>query len=753
MKQLFNNSTNRINLVNINDNIDKAVIMTTLLKPEFPPFATLYPQKVWRNFSPSTTTQTSNSTVYEIAKRYVSQGLSVIPFRRDSKIPILSWKEYQEHPPTEEELYNWFVTKGYQNLAIVTGEISGIIVIDCDSEEAYNQLSQQYDLQSVPVVKSPKGYHLYFKYDPKYSNIKSKVRVFNKIDIRTNGGCIIAPPSSFGDSQYMWKNSTGQPPLIFPTMPDALFKAIESSHTQKNNSGSLIDLLEQVETALPGKRNDTLNSVAFQIGNKYVPGQISKEEAEKCLFEAAQKAGLETSEIKNTINSGLTAGIREQENNKTAPEKPSDIQLSEMVISEHSDLCYSQRGWMQYHNGIWEEIKKNQVNGFILNTIKKNYGSTFKLTKSKLESIRTLMQANGEIQIDCQKFDSHPEIIVFQNGVLNLNTSEFSEHNKQYYATTSLDYDYDSTATAPTWMKYLNDVFKDPELIQFIQEFAGYCLAQETQHEIAVWFYGPPGGGKSTFVEGIKSMLGPKVGLLGLSKLSERFSLSTVVGKTVIVSTEQPSNFIKCSDTINSIISGEPITVEKKFKEAYEYRPYAKIMWACNELPRLPNGSNGLFRRVKIVEIPSIPKEKRDPKIKKNIIAERQGIFNWALKGYKRLNKRGYFIIPEVVELASEEYKTSNDSVAQFIDEKCYIGNDESYTVQSSLLYDEYKDWSNANGLKPLSMPRFASELKSLGYAKVKKATCNSWQGLKLAAHIHMNQYPLNNINKYNENT
>ena len=56
-----------------------------------------------------------------------------------------------------------------------------------------------------------------------------------------------------------------------------------------------------------------------------------------------------------------------------------------------------------------------------------------------------------------------------------------------------------------------------PKAASFLQEFAGYCLTTDTAHEIAVWLHGPPGSGESTFIEGLKGMLGPRAGLLGLA--------------------------------------------------------------------------------------------------------------------------------------------------------------------------------------------------------------------------------------------
>ncbi len=74
--------------------------------------------------------------------------------------------------------------------------------------------------------------------------------------------------------------------------------------------------------------------------------------------------------------------------------------------------------------------------------------------------------------------------------------------------------------------------------------------------------------------------------------------------------------FIKSTDVLNAIISGEPITVERKFQDPIEITPRAKLLWAMNELPRVQEAGNGLFRRVKVVEFPALAEGRKDPALK-----------------------------------------------------------------------------------------------------------------------------------------
>ena len=78
-------------------------------------------------------------TVLDWARRYVRNGLSVIPVRADgSKAPALAKGEveqYRERFPTDAELQEWFAPHRAVGVAVVCGKQSGnLAVLDIESE-------------------------------------------------------------------------------------------------------------------------------------------------------------------------------------------------------------------------------------------------------------------------------------------------------------------------------------------------------------------------------------------------------------------------------------------------------------------------------------------------------------------------------------------------------------------------------------------------------------------------------------------
>jgi replicative DNA helicase len=129
--------------------------------------------------------------VLERARDYVRRGFSVIPLEPRGKRPIVAWKEFQSRRPTDDELVAWFTEP--RNIGIVTGEISGIDVIDVDSRDALD-IATKLGLPTCPVVKTARGFHFFFAHEPGVGNFQERDDLPG-IDLRAEGGFVVAPPS------------------------------------------------------------------------------------------------------------------------------------------------------------------------------------------------------------------------------------------------------------------------------------------------------------------------------------------------------------------------------------------------------------------------------------------------------------------------------------------------------------------------------------------------------------------------------
>lgn len=133
-------------------------------------------------------------------------------------MPLFAWKQYQTQRATEQEIRDWWKKCPDANIGIVTGSISGLAVVDLDSEDALKFVEANGGIDT-PFVKTGKGYHAYFKFQDGIRNFQKKANLPD-IDLRGEGGYVVAPPSIHESGHaYKWINSKGLGDLPLADLP------------------------------------------------------------------------------------------------------------------------------------------------------------------------------------------------------------------------------------------------------------------------------------------------------------------------------------------------------------------------------------------------------------------------------------------------------------------------------------------------------------------------------------------------------
>jgi hypothetical protein len=178
-------------------------------------------------------------------------GLSVIPCDPATKRPLIeTWKPYQSRFPTEEEVRDWWKHWPEAAPAVVTGELSGLVVVDIDSADAVElKEAEKWFGETSWRARTPSGgMHLGYAHPGGQVSNACRISGFDfDIDIRGDGGYVLAPPSP----GYFWECEdpfATRPP--FRGIPRQVAPALES-----------IPSVTQNDRIPRGERNPTLTSL------------------------------------------------------------------------------------------------------------------------------------------------------------------------------------------------------------------------------------------------------------------------------------------------------------------------------------------------------------------------------------------------------------------------------------------------------------------------------------------------------------
>jgi hypothetical protein len=161
-----------------------------------------------------------SSEVERAARQYAARGWSVVVAEARGKRPLVPWQEFQQRIAAADEIAAWFRRWPRANVAIVTGAVSGLVVLDVDPRhggaDSVARLQQAHGgfPRTLEVRTGGGGRHLYFAHPG--GTMRNRVGLAPGVDLRGDGGCVIAPPSVHPNGEcYAWVGE-GEPDATVP---------------------------------------------------------------------------------------------------------------------------------------------------------------------------------------------------------------------------------------------------------------------------------------------------------------------------------------------------------------------------------------------------------------------------------------------------------------------------------------------------------------------------------------------------------
>lgn len=439
--------------------------------------------------------------------------------------------------------------------------------------------------------------------------------------------------------------------------------------------------------------------------------------------------------------------IRTDFGNKQGKKENESLAAAKTFLEKNPDYiyCYTDDTFYQYVKGSyykrWDKENTQMIKA--ITECEDIDGVNNMSRPKKLDILRNIK----DLQHHSFEEFNQDNLINFQNCYFNLQTREVIPHSMDYLSTIQLPYEYDKDAVPKIWLRAIVEIFQgSSEKIDLLQEFCGYCLTKDTKQEKALFMLGNGQNGKSTILEGINYMLGEaNVSHLNLRNLVKPEYVGLIMDKFVNIVSEIPKAANEYEDAFKMLASGEPVTVNTKFIPTYDARPYCKLIFAANRMPRIGDTSQGVYRRLIVINFNrEFEEHEQDKNLKVTIKSEAAGIFNWALEGLDRLNERGYFDIGKTIRDDIKEVEIDNNVVMQFVNE--YIettGNPDDHIFKDEA-FDKYRAFClEVDSKSKFSRRNFGAEINRI-FRKIvdkefkvnvvegtKRTTKRAWNRLK----------------------
>lgn len=713
----------------------------------------------------------------EAALKYASQGWAVIPVHVAAKNPATgevacscgnsNCSAPGKHPvplnglhgcsTDEGVIRQWWSDMPLANVAVVCGEISGIVVLDIDPRNGgLDSLKKlQKGPQSLYANTGGDGMHVFFKYK---SGVDYPKYIAPGLDIRSDGSYIVAPPSvHISGKKYSWGNADAIAEFDWlgeqinrvkksnghsaPTATAAQYQQADVDYAEH-----VLELaVASVQLSDKGTRNETLNRESYSLGGFVGAGLLERTVVWEKLYKAAVAAGLDKREIESTLNRALKDGIEKPRAVETL-ESLQQMYLAKRICEEYGELTVFDLGVHEYwkynaERGVWAVCNDYESDHSLMRM--HGMAAVGEKGPTRLNVTYNLMKSVSELVkriIGKEKFFDGKGVVgvPFKNGVVG-HDGTISPHSPDNRFTHGFDFDYLPEAKCPMWLRSLKRILPDQDSRDVIQEMFGATMFRLTsRYQRGFILYGTGANGKSLVCKVLQGLM-PEDTVVSVAPHNFRlpFHLGKLRNAWLNVVTEIYRTELKETETFKAVLSGDLITAEEKFKPAFNFRPKVACVFAANTLPVVTDQTEGLWRKLTVVPFGvEIPVEEQDDLLDVKLLKlEREGICAWGVAGAMRLIRNGKFTSPAVSEQLKKDWRTESDQVQIFLRDCCEVLDDISAgCISAADLYSQYRAWSLQNGHSSLSSTNFGKRLKNIKGIKSKR----SKRGLVYNLHLQI---------------
>lgn len=708
----------------------------------------------------------------EWALYYAELGLAVFPLAYRNKVPAIEGG-CKAATTEKSKIERWWNQNPRYNIGIATGNKSnGLVVIDLDVDknkgiDGYEVLRDWQNKhgelpETWQSITGRGGYHYFYKDTITHSN---KVGLYEGVDIRGEGGYIVAPPSVHPNGNtYEWEQEPKEYEIAqVDDIVNDFFKGekqrIDSEHKTNFKVPELIPEGKRVDTIVrliaslrtKGLDDDAIKAAVRVENEKRCNPPLKEKELEKAVFPALKRDWQVNSPYYNNFNAmnendnKYVNEVLKKLNELNAVERfpmndRGSADLFATIFKNVSRYNPTKKDWMYYDKTRWTadtEGMRAKRNAKMLADVLVRYSVTASLPDDKRQSYikyaaGMMNYRNRNVMITDAKdlnffenteLDKDDFLINCRNCVLDLSEDQpkVLEHNADLLLSKICNASYNPAATCTLWEKTVNEIMQgDTAKIKYLQKMSGRFLTGDTsEEEFYIFFGATTRNGKSTITEILLYLLGdyattisPESLVIKANKDSRTASpdIAKLAGTRLVVASEPPRRMLFDSSLVKTLTGRDTVSARFLHENEFQFKPKFKLILNSNYLPVISDKTVFSSNRVKVVPFERHFTEKEQNKhLKEQLQQEIDGILNWCIQGLSLYRKEG-LEPPTAVQIATHEYSEDSDKIGKFISE-CLEKSDENLAAKD--VYEKYSQWCNDCGLGVDGRTSFYEELKT----------------------------------------
>lgn len=345
------------------------------------------------------------------------------------------------------------------------------------------------------------------------------------------------------------------------------------------------------------------------------------------------------------------------------------------------------------------------------------------------------------LHIVADRLDADPFALNTPAGIVYLQTGTIKPHDidSPFQWCTKITNASPGNQGAAVWTEFLQTITcGNGALAGFLQQVAGMAAIGHVYHEGIIVASGSGRNGKSTFFNALYGVLGTYAGsidsnILTTDRQNRGASLATLRGKRLVIAAELEEYQRFSSATLKKLASTDNLTIEEKYRSPEDIVPSHTLVLFTNFLPKVGSTDGGTWRRIIVVPFDAVISEETGVQNMADLLVEEAGpaILSWIIRGATNFTLNGFkLIVPDTVAMATEEYRSRENWLERFIDERCI--REPNARVGAYELYTEYKVWAQDTGEYIRRESDFSNEMEKAGYQKVKPKNKKTYIGLRL---------------------